>query len=72
MGGGVPNGSVVKDLPAIVGDTGDAGLIPGNLQMATHSNILARKIPWTKEPGRLQSKLSQNKNNRANVPELKA
>ena len=22
--------------------------------MATHSNILAWKIPWTKEPGRLQ------------------
>jgi len=23
--------------------------------MATHSNILAWKIPWTDEPGRLQS-----------------
>ena len=23
--------------------------------MATHSNILAWEIPWTKEPGRLQS-----------------
>ena len=23
--------------------------------MATHSTILARKIPWTEEPGRLQS-----------------
>ena len=23
--------------------------------MATHSIILARKIPWTEEPGRLQS-----------------
>ena len=23
--------------------------------MATHSSTLARKIPWTKEPGRLQS-----------------
>ena len=23
--------------------------------MATHSSILARKIPWTEEPGRLQS-----------------
>ena len=22
--------------------------------MATHSSILARKIPWTEEPGRLQ------------------
>ena len=24
-------------------------------EMATHSNILARKIPWTEEPGGLQS-----------------
>ena len=24
-------------------------------EMATHSNILARKIPWMEEPGRLQS-----------------
>ena len=23
--------------------------------MATHSSILARRIPWTKEPGGLQS-----------------
>ena len=23
--------------------------------MATHSSILAQKIPWTEEPGRLQS-----------------
>ena len=23
--------------------------------MATHSNVLAWKIPWTEEPGRLQS-----------------
>ena len=24
-------------------------------EMATHSNTLAWKIPWTQEPGRLQS-----------------
>jgi len=24
-------------------------------EMATHSSILARKIPWMEEPGRLQS-----------------
>ena len=24
-------------------------------EMATHSSTLARKIPWTEEPGRLQS-----------------
>ena len=28
--------------------------------MATHSSILAWKIPWTEEPGRLQSVASQS------------
>ena len=28
-------------------------------EMATHSGILAWKIPWTKKPGRLQSMGSQ-------------
>ena len=28
-------------------------------EMATHSSILARKIPWTERPGRLQSMGSQ-------------
>jgi len=28
-------------------------------EMATHSSILASEIPWTEEPGRLQSKGSQ-------------
>ena len=28
-------------------------------EMATHSSILAWKIPWTEEPGRLQSRGSQ-------------
>ena len=28
-------------------------------EMATHSNILARKIPWEEEPGRLQFMWSQ-------------
>ena len=27
--------------------------------MATHSSILARKFPWTADPGRLQSMESQ-------------
>ena len=27
--------------------------------MATHSNILAWRIPWTEEPGKLQSMVSQ-------------
>ena len=40
-------------------NVGDPGLIPGSLlekEMATHSSILAWKIPWTEDPGRLQSK----------------
>ena len=37
-------------------DTGNAGLIPGQEDpleedMATHSSILAWRIPWTEEPG---------------------
>ena len=28
-------------------------------EMATHSSILAGKIPWTEEPGRLLSAVSQ-------------
>ena len=40
-------------------NVGDLGLIPGSGRplekgMATHSSILACKIPWTEEPGRLQ------------------
>ena len=45
-------------------NAGDPGLIPGlgnplGKEMATHSSILVWKIPWTKEPGRLQSMESQ-------------
>ena len=50
--------SVVKNLPANAGDTGSlpgSGRCPGEKEMATHSSILAWKIPWTEEPGRLQS-----------------
>ena len=32
---------------------------PLEKEMATHSNILAGKIPWTEEPGGLQSMGSQ-------------
>ena len=55
---GLPWCSVVKILPANARDT---GLIPGlgrsprRKEMATHSSILAWEIPWTVEPGRLQS-----------------
>ena len=32
---------------------------PLEKEMATHSSILAWEIPWTEEPGRLQSMRSQ-------------
>ena len=44
-----PGGS---DGKASVYNVGDLGSIPG---WGTHSSILAWKIPWTEEPGRLQS-----------------
>ena len=40
------------------GNVEDLGLIPLDplkKGMATHSSILAWKIPWTEEPGRFQS-----------------
>ena len=54
---GFPGGSAVRNPPAIAGD---AGSFPGSgrslqEEMAAHSSILAWKIPWTEEPGRLQS-----------------
>ena len=32
---------------------------PLEKEMATHSSTLAWKIPWTEEPGKLQSRRSQ-------------
>ena len=32
---------------------------PLEKEMATHSSILARRIPWTEEPGRVESMGSQ-------------
>ena len=61
---GFPGGSVVKNPPANAGDAEDVGSIPGKGRspregMATHSSILAWKIPWTEELGGLQSMGSQ-------------
>ena len=52
---------MVKNLPA---NSGDVGSIPGSgrsleREMATHCSILAWKMPWTEEPGELQSMGSQ-------------
>ena len=51
---------MVKNSPANAGNTRDAGLIPGSGRsldegMATHSSILAWRMPWAEEPGGLQS-----------------
>ena len=51
---------MVKNPPANAEDTGDVDLIPGSgrsleKEMVTHSSILAWEIPWTEEPGGLQS-----------------
>ena len=56
-----PGGS---DGKASVYDVGDPGSIPGlgrslGEGMAIHSSTIAWKIPWTEEPGRLQSMGSQ-------------
>ena len=58
---GLPGGSVIKSWLA---NSGDVGSIPGlgrSLQeeMATHYSVLDWKIPWTEEPGGLQSMGSQ-------------
>ena len=61
---GFPSGSAVKDLPAgqemqemWVKSLGQKD--PLEEGMVIRSSILARKIPWTEEPGVLQSFESQ-------------
>ena len=57
---GFPGGPVVKNLPATVGDeeiwvwslSWEDSL---EKEMAAHSSVLAWEIPWTEEPGGLQS-----------------
>ena len=49
-----------KEFAFSAGDTGDSGSISGSgdpleEEMATHCSILAWKIRWTEEPGRLWS-----------------
>ena len=62
-----PGGASGKEPPyhagevrTYAGDIRDVGSIPGSGRspeegMATHSSILAWRIQWTEEPGRLQS-----------------
>ena len=54
---GFPGDSAVNNPPA---SATDVGLIAGSgrsleEEMATHSSSLAWEIPWTEEPGGLQS-----------------
>ena len=55
---------VVKNPPANAGDLREVGSIPGSGRSpggghATHCSTLTWRIPWTKEPGGLQSMGSQ-------------
>ena len=56
----IPGGSVVKNLPAMkemqkmkIQSLGQED--PLEEGMATHSSVLAWRIPWTEEPGEVQS-----------------
>ena len=60
----IPGGSVVKNLPAMkemqkmkIQSLGQED--PLEEGMATHSSVLAWRIPWTEEPGEVQSIGSQ-------------
>ena len=55
---------MIKNLPASAGDIRDVGSVTGSEDpleegVAAHSRILAWRIPWTEEPGGLQSRGSQ-------------
>ena len=55
---------LVKNSPANAGDLRDAGLTLGGEDpleegMATHSSVLAWRIPWMEDSGGLQSVGSQ-------------
>ena len=57
-------GSLVAETVKRLYNVGDPGSIPGwedplEKEMAIHSSTIAWKIPWTEEPGRLQSMGSQ-------------
>ena len=64
---GFPSGSVVKNLSAMHDGLGQSlgqedsfsQEDPLQVDMATHSGILAWKIPWREEPSRLRSMGSQ-------------
>ena len=63
--GGFPGGSAVKN-PSAMRETQEMGIWslgqenPLEKGMAAHSRICAWRIPWSEEPGRLQSIGSQD------------
>ena len=56
---GFPGSSVGKKSDCNTRDPVSIPDLEDPLEMATHSSILAWKITWTEEPGRLQSIRSQ-------------
>ena len=55
---------MVENPPANTGDMRDVESVSGlrnplEYEVVTHSSVLAWKIPWTEEPGRLQFMVSQ-------------
>ena len=57
----MPRSSVGKESACNAGGLGsipESGRSPGE-EMATHSSVLAWRIKWTEEPGRLQPRGSQ-------------
>jgi len=69
---GFPSDSAVKNLPIM--QEMWVRLLSHKISleegMATHSRILAWRIPWTKEPGRLHSPLGCKKLNTIFLPFL--
>ena len=55
---GFPGGSEVMNLPANAGDVGSilCWEDPLEKEVASHSSILAWRVLWTEEPGKLQSR----------------
>ena len=53
---------MIKNPPVSAGDVGSTPGLGRYLEkeMATHSSILAWEIPWTEEPGGIQSMGSQS------------
>ena len=65
---GFPSGSNGKESACNVGDLGLILSQKDRLEkgMATHSSILAWRIPWTEGPGWAQSMESQNQTQQSN------